>query len=93
VYWVGLGEDADILAAQRDLLIRLGAATGARSVSRAAEALRGALVDRDCLLLVDDVWSVAAARAFAVTNPRSRVPVHRPGPGAARRGRRRRPPG
>lgn len=74
VFWVSLGEHADPLAAQRDLLKRLGKpATDVRSVTQGARALRETLTRRQCLLIVDDVWSAAAASALAVTGPRGRV--------------------
>lgn len=74
VFWVTLGEHADPLAAQRNLLTRLGmTATDIRSVTQGARALRETLAQRQCLLIVDDVWSTAAAKALAVTGPRGRV--------------------
>lgn len=74
VFWVSLGENADPLAAQRNLLTRLGmTATDVRSVTQGARALRETLAQRQCLLIVDDVWSTAAAKALAVTGPRGRV--------------------
>ncbi|MGH3924013.1 MAG: NB-ARC domain-containing protein, partial [Pseudonocardiaceae bacterium] len=74
VFWVILGEHADPLAAQRNLLTRLGtSADDIRSVTQGARALRETLAQRQCLLIVDDVWSSAAAKALAVTGPRGRV--------------------
>ena len=73
VFWVTLGEGADLVAAQRDLLIRLGASGDVRTAIEAKAALSGALADRQCLVVVDDVWSGAAAEAFRVTGPRGRV--------------------
>jgi hypothetical protein len=74
VFWIALGENADPLAAQWDLLARLGVTeTNVRSVTQGTRALRDTLVQRECLLIVDDVWSVAAAKALAVTGPRGRV--------------------
>jgi hypothetical protein len=35
--------------------------------------LRDALAERQCLAIVDDVWSTAAAQAFAAVGPRGRV--------------------
>lgn len=74
VFWVSLGEHADPLAAQRNLLTRLGTpAADVRSVTQGARALRETLAQRQCLLIVDDVWSTAAAKALAVTGPRGRI--------------------
>jgi hypothetical protein len=42
-------------------------------VSEAGELLRVALQDRRVLLVVDVVWSAAAAHAFRVTGPRDRL--------------------
>ena len=74
VYWITLGERRDLLAAQIDLLARLHAPAGdVRTTLDGKNALTNALVDRRCLLIVDDVWTAAAAQAFAVTGPRGRV--------------------
>ena len=74
VYWVELGESPDLVGAQIDLLDRLGAPTAeVRSTLDAATALRNTVADRRCLLVIDDVWSAAAAQAFEVTGPRGRV--------------------
>lgn len=42
-------------------------------MSAAAELLRTTLADRRVLLVVDDVWSTAACRAFGVTGRHGRV--------------------
>ena len=74
IFWVTLGEQADVVAAKLDLLRRIGnGAQAASSRQDAADALRAALVDRQCLLIVDDVWTVEAAEAFRVTGRRGRV--------------------
>lgn len=74
IFWVTLGENADFLAAQLDLLARLGVTeTTVSSVTQGTRALRDALAQRQCLLIVDDVWSAAAAKALAVTGPHGRV--------------------
>jgi WD40 repeat protein len=73
VCWVAVGEQPDLLALQLDLLGRLGAPREARTTGEATAALRAVLADRRVLLVVDDVWSDAAARAFHVTGPRGRV--------------------
>jgi hypothetical protein len=74
VYWVTLGERPDLVGAQIDLLERLGVTAGeVRTTLDGVSALRDALSDRRCLLVVDDVWSAAAAQAFAVTGREGRV--------------------
>jgi WD40 repeat protein len=74
LFWVTLGESADIVAAQIDLLRQRGVEESEiRSASQGTKALRAALDGRRCLLIVDDVWSDAAARAFDVAGARGRV--------------------
>jgi NB-ARC domain/WD domain, G-beta repeat len=74
VFWVTVGERADLLAVQLDLLARLGRRDAtARSISTASQLLREALEEQRVLVVVDDVWSTAAARAFRVTGSRGRV--------------------
>ena len=74
VFWVTVGEQGDLVAAQQGLLARLGAADpGVRSAGQGAGLLRQVLAGRRCLLVVDDVWSAAAAAAFKVAGPAGRV--------------------
>ncbi len=74
VFWVTVGEQGDLVAAQQGLLARLGAADpGVRSAGQGAGLLRQVLAERRCLLVVDDVWSAAAAAAFRVAGPAGRV--------------------
>ena len=74
MFWVTAGEQPDLAGLQAGLLARLGAAGAApRSAAEGAGLLRQALADRQVLLVVDDVWSAAAAQAFRVTGPRGRV--------------------
>ena len=74
VFWVTAGEQPDLAGLQAGLLSRLGAAGPApRSAVEGAGLLRQALAGRQVLLVVDDVWSAAAAQAFRVTGPRGRV--------------------
>ena len=74
VFWVTVGEQGDLVAAQLGLLDRLGAAhPELRSAGQGLGLLRQALADRRCLLVVDDVWSAAAAAAFRAAGPRGRV--------------------
>ena len=74
VFWVTVGEQGDLVAAQRALLARFGAADPrVRSAGQGAGLLRQVLAERRCLLVVDDVWSAAAAAAFKVAGPAGRV--------------------
>ena len=74
VFWVTVGQQGDLVTAQAGLLERLGAADPElRSAVQGAELLRQALQARRCLLVVDDVWSAAAADAFRAADPGSRV--------------------
>lgn len=74
VYWVTVGEKADLLAVQLDLLVRLGGGeTGLWTCSEATQRLTSVLRERRVLLVVDDVWSDAAALAFRVTGAQGRV--------------------
>jgi WD40 repeat protein len=74
IFWVTAGASADLLAMQIDLLKRVGAESpDARSGTDALRLLREALADRRCLVVVDDVWSAAAAAGFYTAGPRGRV--------------------
>jgi WD40 repeat protein len=85
VFWVTLGESPDLIATQIDLLARVGG-TGAEvhNTLDGVNALRDALAERLCLVIVDDVWSAAAAQAFDVTGPRGRVMYTTRNPGTLR---------
>ncbi len=74
VFWVTVGERPDLVALQIELLGRVGAArSDLRSAREGLSLLRDALTERQCLLIVDDVWSVAAVQAFAAIGPHGRV--------------------
>ncbi len=74
VFWTTIGASGNLIAAQSELLSQLEVEHGeVRTTTDALKLLRDALADRGCLLIVDDVWSVAAAAAFQATGPRSRV--------------------
>ena len=63
VFWVTVGEHADLLAAQLDLLDRLDAGGPVPStVAEATDRLRGVLATRRVLLVVDDVWTAHRRR-------------------------------
>ena len=72
--WVTAGEQPDLVGLQVGLLSRLGAVgPGPRSATEGVALLQQALAGRQVLLVIDDVWSSAAAQAFRVTGPRGRV--------------------
>lgn len=74
VFWITVGEHGDLVAQQRQVLAQLGAPRPElRSVDAGANALRAVLAERRCLIIADDVWTAAAAAAFAVTGPKGRV--------------------
>jgi hypothetical protein len=74
VFWVTLGETPDLVASQIGLIERVGASgEDVRTTLDGVRALRVALGGRRCLVVVDDVWSAAAAQAFDVTGPVGRV--------------------
>lgn len=70
VFWLDLGERADVVTAQRQLAGWLGSDPEAiRSPLHGAKVLRELLSDRRCLVVLDDVWSLGVAEALAVTGP------------------------
>ena len=74
VFWVTAGQRVDLVGAQIELLARLGAShPELRSTTEGLSELRAALAERRCLLVVDDVWSLAAAKAFRAAGPHGRV--------------------
>jgi WD40 repeat protein len=74
IFWVTLGEAGDPVAAQLDLLARLGEPhMGLRTASAGRERLREVLRVRRCLVIVDDVWSADAALALTATGPGGRT--------------------
>jgi hypothetical protein len=70
---VTIGAGADLVGAQQGLLAGLGVETTVRTTTEGCARLREALADRQCLLVIDDVWSTAAAAAFRVAGARGRV--------------------
>lgn len=84
VYWVTVGERPDLLALQLELLARLRLRAAARTPTEATAALRAALAPQRVLLVIDDVWSDAAAQAFRVTGPSGRLLYTSRDPGVVR---------
>ena len=74
IFWVTLGQYANVLNVQVDLLARLDPRSPRpRNADEAQRVLRQALSTRRILLVVDDVWSDAAAQAFCLTGPQGRL--------------------
>jgi WD40 repeat protein len=73
VCWVTLGERPDLVTHQRELAARFGWEPTFVTPREGARELGRLLADARCLLVIDDVWSTAAAEAFAVTGPSGRV--------------------
>jgi WD40 repeat protein len=74
VYWVTVGENGDLISAQLDLLGRLGVRDiSLRTSSEGRKLLERVLAGRRVLLVIDDVWSDAAAMAFRATGAGGRV--------------------
>jgi WD40 repeat protein len=76
LYWLTLGEQPDLLQLQHALAQALtGTATEMESVPVATARLRELLLDKNCLLVLDDVWQASHAQAFDVLGPRGRLLV------------------
>jgi WD40 repeat protein len=73
IYWIVLGERADPVAAQAALAGLLGLEAGFRNADDGHKLLGDALAARRVLVVVDDVWSAAAAEALLVTGPLGRI--------------------
>ena len=85
-FWVTMGERANLVATQLDLAARLGLPDAAvRSAHDGLQLLKETLACCWVLLVVDDVWSVAAATAFRATGPGGGA-VHDAGPECASEG-------
>jgi hypothetical protein len=69
IYWLNIGQNPNLLALQNQLLRQL---TGSKekiliTEQEAKDALREALEGQSALVVLDDVWNVDHAAAFAVT--------------------------
>jgi len=74
VFWLTVGERPDLVETQRRLATWLGGDPEViRSPLQGAKLVRELVGDRQCLLVLDDVWSVGAAQALAATGPHGRV--------------------
>ena len=76
IYWVVIGQNPNLLNLQDQLVRQLtGAAPGFTTEQECKDAVREALDGRSALLVLDDVWNVDHAAAFAVTAPPARLLV------------------
>jgi WD40 repeat protein len=73
VYWIVLGEHPDPVAVQVGLARQLGLDGGFRTEVDGRAALREALAEQRILLVIDDIWSAAAAEALLVTGAAGRT--------------------
>ncbi|WP_170990865.1 NB-ARC domain-containing protein [Herbidospora galbida] len=73
VYWIMLGERPDPVATQVGLARLLGLQGGFRNEVDGRATLREALSGQRVLLVIDDVWSAAAAEALLVTGAEGRT--------------------
>jgi WD40 repeat protein len=74
IFWVTVGEAGDAVAAQLDLLARLGEPQrGARTSTEGRGQLQDVLRERRSLVVVDDVWSADSALALTATGPKGRT--------------------
>jgi len=74
IYWLTIGQKPNLLDLQNQLLRQL---TGSKQTltiqGESKDALREALEGRTALVVVDDVWTIDAADAFAVTRSPARL--------------------
>jgi WD40 repeat protein len=73
IYWVSVGERADLVSVQRELARRLDIDLESTNPYDALEELREGLREHRALIVVDDVWSVGAVEAFAITGEKGRI--------------------
>ena len=70
IYWITLGQEPATLSLQSTLYTQLAGTTRViESVHDGHSALREALSDKRCLLVIDDAWDLATLRAFDAAGP------------------------
>jgi WD40 repeat protein len=78
IVWIACGQhlsDDDLLKRQRDLARHLGGNDQFSSLAQGAGVLRDVLAAKAVMLVLDDVWHAADAKAFDVLGPRCRMLV------------------
>jgi len=73
ICWVSVGESAELSGLQRQLARHFDVELEPTNLLAGLGQLRQALRGRRCLVVVDDVWSTAAAEAFGATSEEGRV--------------------
>ena len=73
ICWVSVGESPELVGIQRQLARHLGADIEPSNPLDGLQELRRVLSGRRCLVVIDDVWSRAAAEAFAATSGEGRM--------------------
>lgn len=75
IFWVSMGQTPNLLALQIDLAIDLGEEKPEFSnLSKGKKAIQRLLANRDCLLVLDDIWDMAHFNAaFDALGDRSQL--------------------
>jgi WD40 repeat protein len=73
VFWVGVGQQPDLVELQRRIAKELGDEALFANWSEGKQKLRDLLAGRAALLILDDVWRSADADAFDVLGPRCKL--------------------
>ncbi|HMI89790.1 MAG TPA: NB-ARC domain-containing protein, partial [Polyangiales bacterium] len=66
IYWLTLGQEPNLVALLGELATMFGLPDEQRDLGGLTQALRGALREQRCLLVLDDVWQPGHAQAFDV---------------------------
>jgi WD40 repeat protein len=81
IFWVTVGQEPRLETLQADLAEWVGRPASIDNVASGARHLRDAFLGRACLVIVDDVWHFAHAKAFDVLKGASRLLVTTRDPG------------
>ncbi len=73
IFWVGVGQQPDVVELQRRVAKELGDEALFNDLSSGKQKLRELLENRSALLILDDVWRSADADAFNVIGPRCKL--------------------
>jgi hypothetical protein len=73
VFWVGVGQQPDLVELQRRIAKELGGEALFANWSEGKQKLHDLLAERAALLILDDVWRSADADAFDVLGPRCKL--------------------